>query len=393
MSRGGPEAPPAATSSRPEPLVVAFVGDIAFAGNLEKHPDPRVFSGVADLLARAQIAVGNLECPLTRRGTHAKNKQCLRGDGAWAGVMREAGFTVLSLANNHLMDFGPEGLLDTLSALEGAGIACCGGGENIESARAPVYVRRGGRTVAFLSRSDVVVKSPCYAGPGTPGVARFDLEDTLSRAARCRECADHVVLLIHWGLEEYASPTPEQRKTAACLAAAGIDVIAGTHPHVLQGHELRGRTPVLYSVGNFVFDDYDWEFTTAEGVTTRIEAPLRAEKRRSAISYLDLSLPPAHPSVVCTAIGDGGRVERDTRLRRVLDCRLRSLLLRMPAYGLFWRFYSLVMEVRIRLLRSVLARFSLRKALMIRPRHIRELCSLMARSVRIVSGKSSDPYE
>ena len=104
------------------------------------------------------------------------------------------------------------------------------------------------------------VSSACFAGAETPGVAWLDEAETVAALRSCRSRADMVVLIVHWGIEEYRYPSPEQRAQALRLQAAGADLILGHHPHVLQGVEENSRGVIAYSLGNFLFDEFDWAF-------------------------------------------------------------------------------------------------------------------------------------
>jgi len=216
------------------------------------------FAKVADQLRRADIAFGNLECPISRDGVPVPKPFSFRADPDAARGVAPAGLDVVSLANNHALDCSRSGLTDTMAFLRGEGIAWCGAGRNRNAALAPTVIERKGVRVAFVGFCDIVQDAsfPRDDVPCVMGAAPADVRRSV-RAAVAQ--ADVVVASFHWGIEYYTRPTKRQRDLAACAAQAGADVILGHHPHVLQGLQwLKGRqgrrAVVAYSLGNFVFD-------------------------------------------------------------------------------------------------------------------------------------------
>jgi poly-gamma-glutamate synthesis protein (capsule biosynthesis protein) len=194
-----------------------------------------VFEDVAGGLKGHDLVVGNLENPLCKGGSPIPGKCTMRGGRAWAPILRKAGFNLLSLANNHIMDYGEEGLFSTIDCLQDAGLCWVGAGSNKKEACDPKYIETKGARWAFLGRSSVIVSSPCYAEEGRAGIAFLDLDETKQRIQECKSHADVVVLLVHWGLENYAYPTPEQRHVAKKLIESGADMVLGHHPMLFKG--------------------------------------------------------------------------------------------------------------------------------------------------------------
>ena len=274
------------------------VGDImlgrgvgrAIAARSVRYP----FEAVQPLLAGADLRIGNLELPLTERGRPAAKDYVFRAPPSVVEGLAYAGFNVLTLANNHILDYGVEGLLDTLNALDRAGIAYTGAGRTADEAHAPAIISVGGLRVAILSyantpndgRSGWVAEST-RAGEGTPGVA-WGTPDVIRRdvtAARAR--ADVVVVALHAGGEYLAMPNPVQRELAYAAADAGAALVLGAHPHVLQGIELYNRTPIVYSLGNFVFD-LDEDDRRQPGLPTLLSAILRVRLGRDGVRALEV---------------------------------------------------------------------------------------------------------
>lgn len=220
------------------------------------------FAEVAPLLRSADITFGNLESSLSEGGTPLPGKGIwLRGSPRGAGALREAGYDVLSVANNHILDYDDPAFLDTLDYLRQQGIAPVGGGANLEEAVRPVIREVKGQRVAFLAATEMadIFWSWDYprtfeAKPDRPGVFRLD-SDRLSEAVSSLQGeADLIVVSLHWGTEYSDYATEAQRETAHRLVEAGANLIIGHHPHCLQGVEIYRGSLIAYSLGNFVYD-------------------------------------------------------------------------------------------------------------------------------------------
>jgi poly-gamma-glutamate synthesis protein (capsule biosynthesis protein) len=245
-------------------IAVAAVGDVVLA-----REDPAAaFALMAPLLRGADLRVANCEVALSNRGLpqHAKHEVLHSSPEMIAGLVA-AGFDVVSLANNHTMDYGPEALLETIERLGQHGIACCGAGADDAAAWRPAVVERRGLRVGF-----VACASESYLGyaahPAKPGIAVIRRDalygpqgvnpDDLKRLAKslraARRAAHVVVFCCHWGLSQSRALTVSQRAIARAALRAGAHLVLGHHPHVLQGVQVAGRRAVCFSLGNFVFD-------------------------------------------------------------------------------------------------------------------------------------------
>ncbi|MBT0664969.1 CapA family protein [Geobacter pelophilus] len=238
-------------------ITLSAVGDIMLDGSarptLQKLGYAFPFAATRAILKDSHIVIGNLEAPITRRGTEFTDKRFrFRAPPEAAGALRDAGFSIVTLANNHILDYGSQGLLDTKQHLKENRILCAGAGENLASARAPAVVESSGKRIAFLAYS-LTYPEDFFAGQarhGTaPGYAHLVAEDI--KAARRK--ADHVVVSFHWGQELAAAPKPYQVKIARLAIDSGADVVLGHHPHVLQGVERYRNGVIFYSLGNFTF--------------------------------------------------------------------------------------------------------------------------------------------
>lgn len=214
-----------------------------------------IWGDVKSILTSADLAMVNLECPLSSRGTAEKGKQFLfRGKPGYVNALKSTGIDIVALANNHIMDFGEVALLDTMKHLGDAGILYAGAGLNEESASMPVYIDKGIASVAVLSSSRVIPFGHWRAGKGKPGVASaYDPARLLTEVKTASEKADIVLVYLHWGEELKVKPVPYQKELARMLIDAGADLVVGSHPHVLQELEYYKGKLIAYSLGNLVF--------------------------------------------------------------------------------------------------------------------------------------------
>jgi poly-gamma-glutamate synthesis protein (capsule biosynthesis protein) len=213
------------------------------------HP----FHQVAETLRSADLTFGNLECPISDAGRERGHLYSFRADPRALEGLLFAGFDVVSLANNHAYDWGPEALLDTIERLGDAGIRAAGAGSNDREAHYPVVVDLDGVRVAFLAYVSIEPKVAA-AGPEKPGVAWLNPERVLSDIRFARQLADIVVVSPHWGIEYAPKPEPWQVELARRMIDAGADLVVGHHPHVVQPVEEYAGGWIAYSLGNFVFD-------------------------------------------------------------------------------------------------------------------------------------------
>lgn len=238
-------------------IVINAVGDILLAGSgtrmYERHGYGYPFAKVAGELKTGDLAVGNLEAPLTSAGKEDRQKKYRYWmNKRAAAALRAAGFRVLTLANNHMMDFGPSALSETIRTLDSEGLLHVGAGENEIRARHMAVVECKAGRVAFLAYSCTFPDS-FYAGGNRPGTAKASLSAVRSDVAVAAKAARHVVVSFHWGKEGAVMPAGYQKALARAAIDAGADVVLGHHPHVLQGVEWWGRGIIFYSLGNFTF--------------------------------------------------------------------------------------------------------------------------------------------
>lgn len=248
-----------ALAARAEPVRLVFAGDIM----LDDGPGRVVAAGrdplapFAALLADADYRIGNLECPIATGGEPTASKiYNFRAHPRVLGVLKGR-FDALAVANNHSGDYGPTAFLETLDHVKAGGIVPFGGGRDLAAAHAPLWIEKRGLRIAVLAYNEFKPRS-FAAGPHWPGIAWS--EDSLVvadiRAARAAG-ADIVIPFMHWGWEREPEPSERQRALARLMIDAGADAVVGGHPHVTQGSEVYRGKPVIYSLGNFVFDGFE----------------------------------------------------------------------------------------------------------------------------------------
>jgi len=248
-----------------------FVGDISLNGkyaNLLQKKGPRFpFQLVQGYLNRADFTVGNLESPFVPNSLAPtfKMKTPLSADPSYVDAFRWAGFDAFNLSNNHILDYGEEGVSSTMDALDQEGILHFGYGPDLSSAKKMKVVTVNGLKVGFVGYTDLVIDSPFYASEDTRGIAKFELPTAIYETAMNKSLVDILVICLHWGVEYFHLPTPDQMENARHLIDAGADIVIGHHPHTLQGIERYKAGLIAYSLGNFVFSDIRWDWVTDGG--------------------------------------------------------------------------------------------------------------------------------
>jgi poly-gamma-glutamate capsule biosynthesis protein CapA/YwtB (metallophosphatase superfamily) len=255
------------------PVTLAFAGDVHFMkvpGARLAHDPDTALGPVAAVLRRADVAMVNLETTVTTRGTPQHKHYVFRAPPSAFRALRAAGVDVVTMANNHGMDYGLVGLRDSLAAADAAHFPLVGIGRNAAQAYAPWVAIAGGQRIAILGATQVLepgLQAAWTAGRSKPGLASAaDERRLLAAVRRARTLADTVVVYLHWGEEGNPCPSGPQRKIAQLLARAGADIVVGTHAHTLQGNGWLGKTYIAYGLGNF----YWWNWFSASNRTTGV---------------------------------------------------------------------------------------------------------------------------
>lgn len=236
-------------------IVLRFGGDCLLADHYERDsPDSTgpAFAGF-DAFDGADIAMVNLECPVTVRGERVEKPFTFRMHPRFLPALQLAGIDIVNIANNHIFDFGPVGLFDTIQYLDSLEIGHVGAGRNEAEAHTAVIKTVRGKRVGFLGYYGGG-EAPAANGrkPGVADRKLYYIKKDIARL-RAKEHADYVIVNFHWGTEKAVSPDPGQVAFAHAIVDAGADAIVGHHPHVLQGIERYGRAVIAYSIGNLIF--------------------------------------------------------------------------------------------------------------------------------------------
>lgn len=215
-----------------------------------------VWGDTLPLLQQHDLVMINLETTLTTHDQAVPKVFNFKSDPAHIAVLKEANVHVVSLANNHSLDFGEQGLIDTLNALDSAGIKHVGAGLNKAQARKPLIIERNSITIGILGASD---NEPDWqAQEDKPGIFYFDVHDCnllIEAVKQLRPQVDIVIMSLHWGPNMRERPTQHYIDCAHALIDAGVDIIHGHSAHIFQGIELYKNKLILYDTGDFV-DDY-----------------------------------------------------------------------------------------------------------------------------------------
>ena len=259
----GPPPPSTPTAIAPRPIAVDAVGDISLAREVA---DRMAFAGpdypyalVAPLL-RGDVGIANLEGALTERGEPWPKTYNFRTPPRFAPGLATAGFDVVSLANNHTLDYGATGLLDTIAALDAAGVHQAGAGANATLARAPAVVETAAGRLAVLAYAATPDEGGGFsvrqwiADGDSPGLAYGTPDAIASDVRAAKLAADFVIVMVHAGDEYVNAPNATQRALVEAALDAGADAYIGHHAHVVQPVELRGNQLVAWGLGNFIFD-------------------------------------------------------------------------------------------------------------------------------------------
>ncbi|MGH3646532.1 MAG: CapA family protein [Micromonosporaceae bacterium] len=255
-----PSKPPASTAASPTPhpeITLAFAGDVHFAQrtlSLLDDPDT-AFGPIAEELSAADMAVVNLETAVTEGGTPEPKQFKFRAPASAYQAVKAAGIDAVSLANNHALDYGQDGLADTLRYADEAGVPVFGAGANAHTAYAPWVTEVRGVKIAVVGLSHIRELSERWeATDERAGIAMaHDLKVAARAVKSAREQADVVIVYLHWGKEGDQCPTERMTTLAKTLADAGADAVVGTHAHLLLGDGWLGKTYVSYGLGNFLW--------------------------------------------------------------------------------------------------------------------------------------------
>ena len=250
-----------APESQPEKkqFTMIAVGDIMTDRNvgdaIQRNGALSILAKVRELTRSADVSFANLECPLSTAGPHAPRDCVFRARPETVAVVKDGGFDIVSLANNHTLNAGREGVLQTLDVLDKQGIPYCGARRDRTKGGEATYLKVGRApvTVGFIAATDLSF------GHGSYNKVDADRANLVAQIQAARPLCDVLCVSFHWGDEYQSLPNQRQRNTAHAAVRAGVDLVLGHHPHTLQGIEVYQGKPILYSMGNFVFDQREGE--------------------------------------------------------------------------------------------------------------------------------------
>jgi poly-gamma-glutamate synthesis protein (capsule biosynthesis protein) len=234
------------------------------------------YQKVRKVFLDSDISFANLECPLTKsnKSTIKSKKYIFKEDPLNAFAIKRAGINVLGIANNHTMDYGPQGLIDTMNALNDAGILYTGGGVSKEEAHKPIFINKSGIRIGFLSYSEFPPEG-YFNFDHKPDVSFLDNENLEIEIKEAKNKCDWLIVSFHWGREFVKTSSSSQKATAHQAIDSGADFVVGHHPHVLQEVEKYKGRLIFYSLGNLTFDK-----TEPEGVDKSVIISLKLTKHR-----------------------------------------------------------------------------------------------------------------
>lgn len=239
---------------------LVFTGDILIGNAVSANYDAGGMDGVLskdmqDILKNADIVMVNEEFPFSERGVQMEDKQfTFRMNPRYVSLFKDMGVDIVSLANNHVLDYGAEALFDTFMTLDEAGILYAGAGESEERAKEPQIIEVNGKKYGFLAASRVLPVASWNVENTAPGVfSTYDATALVEEIKKVRAECDYLTVFVHWGLERKEYPESYQKTLAMQYIDAGADAVIGSHSHCLQGVEYINGKPVFYSLGNFLF--------------------------------------------------------------------------------------------------------------------------------------------
>lgn len=260
----------------PQAVRLAWVGDVMLADGpgrfIAKGGDP--FQPFAARLDQADVRIANLECVIASTGKAIDKPWTFRAHPRVLPLLKRH-VDVVSVANNHSGDFGKAAFAEMLNRLQQAQLPYVGGGHTLREAHRALIIERKGLKIALLAYDEFFPRV-FEAGDALPGVAWSEDEQVAFDIRQARTQADVVIPFMHWGQEHEPQANDRQRQLARLMIDAGADAVVGSHPHVVQDTEVYRGKPIIYSLGNFVFDGFSspdnntgwvlWMDVTRQGV-------------------------------------------------------------------------------------------------------------------------------
>ena len=359
---------------------LAAVGDIALTHDYDELLTTKgphyPFNHVRDFFKDYDIVFGNLEAPFFLKGETFPLKCSLRSNPRYVEGLKEAGFNIMSLANNHILDYKEEAFYDTFVYLDRFNINYFGAGRNIKESREPAILETKGIKIGFLGYCDVLIDSPFYASGNERGISPLKHSYVQEDIASLKKLVDVTIVSLHWGIENWSYPSPSQIDTARKIIDLGADLILGHHPHVLQGIEKYKNGYIAYSLGNFIFSDIHWFWINEAGKKICSAVRLSDNNRESTVLTVSLTKTGAQQVEAVPCL-----ISRNLQPVVITDNEfLKEKMNRLSEkyyvtnYEGFWRRYCLMQKYRT-LLCNISKR--LRNVHRLRPGHAKELYNMI----------------
>ncbi len=252
-------------------IKITVLGDICPTKDYEKFFDSNpnaLFSDIIPILESSDYSICNFECPATDNNNPiVKTGPNLKAKPNAVSLLKNVGFDAISLANNHILDYGESGVHDTLKLADACGLAYFGGGLNSTDAAKPLIVDIKGQSVGFLSFAEHEFN---LSTENTAGANWFDPYKSLNDIARLKAVCDFVIVLYHGGIEHYKYPSPLLQKKCRAMVDSGADAVFCQHSHCIGTAENYNDKPILYGQGNAIFGYRDGNNAWNEGLICQL---------------------------------------------------------------------------------------------------------------------------
>lgn len=238
-------------------MKLLIAGDLSLQDRTNKTWQPQelqdAFSDIRNVAKECNHAIVNLESPVTDNNCPIlKDGPKLKNNSSVFNVIKYCGFDIVTLANNHLKDYGPKGVIDTIRECEEHHIMCVGAGEDLSSSRKPIVIKDGCVSIGILN---VCEHESSIAFSTKAGAAPLDFPNLYEDISSLRGHVDKIIVIIHGGREHYQLPTPRMKREYRMIADFGADIIVNHHQHCFSGYEIYKGKPIFYGLGNFFFDN------------------------------------------------------------------------------------------------------------------------------------------
>ncbi len=285
---------------------------------------------ILKILEGSDLVIGNQEGPICNTANPINGKCCLKSAPETADILKKWGVNVVSLANNHMFDYGWDGFKQTCGLLEKAQIAYLGAGKNLDEATKPLILEVKGLKIGLLAYSWGFVQTTC-ATESSFGCAPLDINLMTAQISELKSKVDAVIVMPHWGYCEYLFPTPEQVEMGRILVSAGAAAVIGYHSHIVQGLVKENNSLIAYSLGNFAFAEFEDRGRPSK---------LTKDNMRGVILKLKIAPGKIISQDIIFTKQEGNIIELDRSAERAKDFNYRSEVLKSEKYGDYWLSYT-----------------------------------------------------